>query len=80
VSLAILRRDIGDLDLVALRLDLLQADEVGALADVTPFREFRESPDPVFLAIRIGRLLDEFACASICRSVNIDPYPGVVPS
>ena len=77
VGLAILRGDtgaIGNLDLIAMRLDLGLADQVGAPANVPPFTDLGEFPHPVvLLAIGIGRVLDEFECVSVRRSVNVDP-------
>lgn len=77
VGLAVLRRDtgpIGHLYSIALRFDLRLADKVEAPADVPPVRDLGESPDPVAsFAIGIGCVLDEFECASIGYSVDVDP-------
>jgi len=63
VGLAILRRDmgaIGDLDPIAMRHDIGFTNQIGALADVTPFCDLGESPDPVLLfAVGIDCVFDE---------------------
>jgi len=76
VGLAILRRDmgaIGDLNPIAMCHDIGFTNQIGALADVTPFCDLGESPDPVLLfAIGIDCVFDEFECVSNGRSVDID--------
>jgi len=78
VGLAILRRDmgaIGDLDPIAMRLEFGLTDQIGALADVPPFCDLGESPDPVLLfAIGIDCVFDEFKCISNGLSVDVDPH------
>jgi hypothetical protein len=66
---------IGDLDPIAMRLDIRLTDQVGALAYVPPFCDLGESPNPVLLfAIGIDCVPDEFECDSNGRSVDVDPH------
>jgi hypothetical protein len=78
MGLAILRRDIGaigDLDRIAMRLDLRRANQVGALADVPPFGDLRESSDLVaLLTVGIVCGLDEPEGISIWRSADVHPH------